>query len=100
LRIQDCGVNDGGRRSEGRRRRGNSTVSHLLAVDHEFGEEASVGGAHEISRDRRGRRWPVVELPEMTCVIGGRRFRIVAVVFGVKRCSDRQLEDVCSTFIF
>jgi hypothetical protein len=75
-------------------------VLHLLAVDHEFGEEASVGGTHEISRDRRGRRWPAVELPKMTCMIGGRRFRIVAAVFGVKRCSDRQLEDVCSTFIF
>jgi hypothetical protein len=75
-------------------------VSHLLVVDHKFGEEASVGGTHEIGRDRRGRQWQAVELSEMTCVVGGRRFRIVAAIFGIKRCSNRQLEDVCSTFIF
>jgi hypothetical protein len=51
LRSQVCGVNDRGRRSGGGRWRGDSRASHLLAVDHEFGKEAGVGGAHEIGKE-------------------------------------------------
>jgi len=51
LRIQVCGVNDGGRRSRGERWRGDWRASHLLVVDHEFGEEAGVGGAHEVGKE-------------------------------------------------
>jgi hypothetical protein len=63
LRIQGCSVNDGGRRLGGRRWRGDSRASHLLAVegdgmmgpyascDHEVGEEAGVGGAHEAGNE-------------------------------------------------
>jgi hypothetical protein len=63
LKIQVCGVNDGGRRSGGGRWRGDSRVSHLLVVegdgfmgpyascDHEVGEKAGVGGVHEVGKE-------------------------------------------------
>jgi hypothetical protein len=63
LRIQVCGINDGGRRSGEGLSRGDSRASHLLAVegdglvgpyascDHEVGEEADVGGAHEVGKE-------------------------------------------------
>jgi len=51
LRIQVCGVNDGGRQSGGECWHNDWRASHLLAVDHEFGEEAGVGGAHEVGKE-------------------------------------------------
>jgi hypothetical protein len=42
LRTQVCSVNDGGRRSGGGRWHCDWRASHLLAVDHEIGEEAVV----------------------------------------------------------
>lgn len=48
---QGCSVNDGGRLSGGGHWPGDLRASYLLAVDHEIGEEAVVGGAHEISKE-------------------------------------------------
>jgi hypothetical protein len=43
-------MTEGGSQEEGVGR-GDWRASHLLVVDHEFGEEADVGGAHEVGKE-------------------------------------------------
>jgi hypothetical protein len=50
LRIQVCGVNDGGRQSGGGRWCGDWRASRLLAVDHEIGEEAVVEAPTKLAK--------------------------------------------------
>jgi hypothetical protein len=50
LRIQVCGVDDGGRRSGGGHWSGDWRASHLLAVDHKIGEEAVMEAPTKLAR--------------------------------------------------